>query len=163
MGTAGNRTGELVQQVIQSQWRKLGIDARIKNEPARVFFGETVRKRKFSHMAMFAWVSSPENVPRTILHSSHIPTAENNWAGQNDTGFRNAEVDDLIDRMELELDRERRRVLWRRLQEIYIEELPVLPLYFRSDPFVVPKWLTGIEPTGHQDVSTLWVENWRAR
>lgn len=163
MGTTGNRTGELVQQVMQSQWRRLGIDVRIKNEPARVFFGETVRKRKFPHMAVFAWVSSPENVPRTILHSSHIPTAENNWAGQNDTGFRNAEVDDLIDRMEVELDRERRRAMWHRLQEIYIEELPVLPLYFRSDPFVVPKWLTGITPTGHQDVSTLWVETWRAK
>ncbi len=46
MTTAGNRTRETVQQVLQSQWRKLGIDIRLRNEPARVFFGETMRKRR---------------------------------------------------------------------------------------------------------------------
>ncbi|MDX1575128.1 MAG: peptide ABC transporter substrate-binding protein, partial [Kiloniellales bacterium] len=63
MTTAGNRSRELVQQVLQSQWRDLGIDVRIRNEPARVFFGETVTKRKFTGAAMFAWLSSPESVP----------------------------------------------------------------------------------------------------
>ncbi len=48
MTTAGNRTRELVEQVLQSQWKRLGIEVRIRNEPARVFFGETVSKRKFS-------------------------------------------------------------------------------------------------------------------
>ena len=60
MSTAGNRTRELVEQVLQSQWQRLGIDVRIRNEPARVFFGETVAKRKFNAMAMFAWISSPK-------------------------------------------------------------------------------------------------------
>ncbi|MEE8506223.1 MAG: peptide ABC transporter substrate-binding protein, partial [Kiloniellales bacterium] len=46
MTTAGDRTRELVEQVLQSQWRQVGIDVRIRNEPARVFFGETVSKRK---------------------------------------------------------------------------------------------------------------------
>ena len=75
MTTAGNKTRELVQQVLQSQWRQVGIDVRIRNEPARVFFGETVAKRKFTAMAMFAWISSPENIPRSTLHSDEIPTA----------------------------------------------------------------------------------------
>ena len=163
MTTAGNRTRETVQQVLQSQWRKLGIDVRLRNEPARVFFGETVRKRQYPSMAMFAWISSPENVPRTTMHSDHIPTPENNYAGQNDTGFRDAEADKLIEEIEVELDRDKRRLMWRRLQEIYVEELPALPLYFRADAFIVPKWLAGIEPTGHQYSTTLWVENWSVR
>jgi peptide/nickel transport system substrate-binding protein len=163
MTTAGNRTRETVQQVLQSQWRKAGIDVRLRNEPARVFFGETVRKRQYPAMAMFAWISSPENVPRTTMHSDHIPTPANNYAGQNDTGFRNAEADKLIEDIEVELDRDKRRLLWRRLQEIYVEELPALPLYFRADAFIVPKWLAGIEPTGHQYSTTLWVEDWSVR
>ncbi len=162
MTTSGNRMRELVQQVLQSQWRAAGIEVRLKNEPARVFFGETVRQRKFPAMAMFAWVSAPENVPRTTLASTHIPSAANNFAGQNYTGFRNAEVDQLVDRIELELDRAARQSLWKRLQAIYAEELPALPLYIRADAFVVPPWLGGIQPTGHQYPSTLWIENWRA-
>jgi peptide/nickel transport system substrate-binding protein len=159
--TAGNRTREAVQQVLQSQWRAVGADARIKNQPARVFFGETVRKRTFPGFAMFAWYSAPENVPRTILHSSHIPTEANNFAGQNYTGYANPEMDRLIDAIEVELDREKRRALWKRFQDIYAEDLPSLPLFFRADAFVLPKWLAGVEPTGHQGVSTLWIENWR--
>lgn len=160
MTTAGNRSRELVQQVLQSQWKQIGIDVRIRNEPARVFFGETVSKRKFSAMAMFAWSSSPENVPRTTLHSDQIPSPANNWGGQNYTGFKSKAMDDLLDAVEIELDRDRRRALWHRLQRLYAEELPALPLYFRADAFVLPKWLTGIEPTGHQGTTTLWVENW---
>jgi peptide/nickel transport system substrate-binding protein len=160
--TAGNRTRETVEVVLQNQWKKLGIDVRLRNEPARVLVGETLRQRKFPGMVMLALVSSPEETPREELHSSAIPTAENNYTGQNDTGFRNADADSVIDRLEGELDRDKRRALWYRLQEIYMDELPVLPLYFRADVFVMPKWLAGIEPTGHEYGTTFWVENWRA-
>jgi peptide/nickel transport system substrate-binding protein len=160
MTTAGDRTRELVQQVLQSQWKRAGIDVHIRNQPARVFFGDTVSRRRFSAMAMFAWISAPESVPRTTLHSNEVPTAENGWAGQNYGGFRNAEVDALIDAIEVELDEGKRRTLWHRLQAIYAEELPALPLFFRANPFVLPRWLQGVVPTGHQYPTTLWVEDW---
>ncbi|MEL0013156.1 MAG: peptide ABC transporter substrate-binding protein, partial [Alphaproteobacteria bacterium] len=69
MTTAGNRVRELVEQVIQSNYRDIGVDLRIRNQPARVLFGQTIRKREFGALAMFAWFSSPKNVPRTTLHS----------------------------------------------------------------------------------------------
>ncbi len=163
MTTAGNRTRELIQQIIQGQWRQIGVDARIMNQPARVFFGTTVTQRKFDGVALFAWISAPESVPRTTLHSSFIPTAANNWSGQNSTGFRNAEADTLIDQIERELDREKRKALWYRLQALYAEELPALPLFFRADGYVLPNWLEGVVPTGHQYSSTLWIENWRVK
>jgi peptide/nickel transport system substrate-binding protein len=163
MTTAGNRTRELISQVLQSQWRYIGIDARIRNEPARVFFGQTVSERKFPAMAMFAWISSPENVPRSQLHSARIPSEGNNFSGQNYPGFANAEVDELIDLIEVELDKNKRLKLWHRLQQIYIEELPVLPLYFRAEAFVLPQWLKGLKPTGHTGQSTLWIEDWHAK
>ena len=161
MTTAGNRTRELVQQVLQAQWRQAGVDITIRNEPPRVFFGSTVSRREFSAMALFAWASSPENVPRTTLHSSHIPTLENNWSGQNYTGFNNAAMDVLIDATEEELDPERRRELWRWIQRIYAEELPVLPLFHRANAYILPVWLEGVQPTGHQYGTSLWVEHWR--
>lgn len=162
MTTAGNRSRELVQQVVQSQLRRIGVDVRIRNEPARVFFGETVTKRRFDALAMFAWISAPESVPLTTLKSDQIPTEDNNWAGQNYTGYANPEVDALIEAIEIELDREKRRTLWHELQRIYARDLPVLPLFFRADPFVIPKWLKGVEPTGHQFPTTNWIERWRA-
>jgi peptide/nickel transport system substrate-binding protein len=162
MTTAGDRTRELVEQVLQGQWKAIGIEVRIRNEPARVFFGETVSKRKFPDLALFAWFSSPEHVPRSTLHSQEIPSAANGWSGQNYTGFRNAESDGLIDKIEIELDKPTRGEMWHRVQQIYAEELPALPLYFRSEAFIFPKWLKGVVPTGHMGVSSLWVEDWSA-
>lgn len=160
MTTAGNRTRELVQQVLQSQWKSVGIEITIKNEPARVFFGQTMTERRYSGLGLYAWMSSPENVPRTTLHSDNIPTADNNFSGQNYTAFKNAEMDVLLEQIETELDKSKRLLMWRRIQHIYAEELPVIPLYFRASAFVLPKWLSGVEPTGHQYATTYWIENW---
>ncbi len=161
MTTAGNRVRELVEQVLQNYWKAVGIEVKINNQPARVLFGETISKRKFTGLAMFAWLSAPENLPRTTLHSESIPIEANNWAGQNYTGFRNAEIDTLIDAIEIELDRGKRGTLWKRLQQIYAEELPAIPLYFRADGFILPKWLKGVRPTGHMYTTTHWIEEWR--
>lgn len=161
MSTAGNRIRELVEQVAQSQWKALGVEVRIRNEPARVFFGETLGHRRFSSLAMYAWLSAPESVPRSTLHSSMIPSADNNWAGQNYAGYASKDMDALIDGIEVELDRGKRKEMWHKLQRLYAEDLPALPLYFRADPFLIPKWLSGIIPTGHEDPTTLWVEYWR--
>ena len=160
MTTAGNQSRELVQQILQAQWKILGIQVRIRNQPARVLFGETVTQRRFPSMVMYAWISSPESVPRTTLHSSMIPTQENGWAGQNYAGVQDKRFDRLIDKIELELDRDKRQSLWHQLQKLYAEELPVLPLYYRADSHILPLWLTGVTPTGHQVPTTMSVEDW---
>jgi len=161
--TAGNRTRELVAQVLQSNWRTLGIDVRLRGEPARVMFGQSVRERRFPGMVMFAFFSSPGNVPRSTLHSSMVPDAANNWSGQNYTGYRSAEMDEAIDRVETDCAPADQTRLWQTIQRLYAEELPVLPLYFRANAFVLPRWLKGVTPTGHQFPSTLWVEHWTGR
>ena len=161
MTTAGNRTRELIQQVAQGQWRQIGVDTVIRNEPARVFFGETTSRRRFTGLALFAWISSPENVPRSTLHSQEIPNEANGWSGQNYTGYRNPRMDELLGAIEVELDRDKRKLLWEELQRTYAEDLPALPLFFRADAHVWPKWLSGIRPTGHMAPVTLWVEEWR--
>ncbi len=158
--TSGNQTRELVQQVIQSDWRKIGVDSVIDNEPARVLFGQSTRERTYKDTVMYAWLSTPRNIPRTTLHSTMIPTPENNYAGQNYPGFKNAETDKIIDDLETVCEPEANRALWTRLQQIYTEQLPALPLYFRAEAYIIPTWLTGITPTGHQYTTTNWVETW---
>jgi peptide/nickel transport system substrate-binding protein len=66
--SAGNRVRELVAQVVQSQLRQVGVDLRIKAEPMRVF-SEALNRRQFTGLAMYAWVQSPQGVPRSTLHS----------------------------------------------------------------------------------------------
>ena len=160
--STGVRARELQQQVMQSQWRAIGVEATIKNEPPRTLFGETLRHRHFTGMAMFGWSSAVESSPRQTLSSGQIPTEANNWGGTNYTDFRNPRMDADIDALERELDPAKRLPLWTEMQRIYADELPVLPLFFGSEAHVWPNWLKGVTPTGHNQPTSLWAEHWRA-
>jgi peptide/nickel transport system substrate-binding protein len=158
--TAGNRVRELVAQVIQSQLRQVGIEVRINAEPPRVFF-EAMNRRSYGGLGMYAWVQRPQGVPRSSLHSKEIPTAENGWSGQNYSGYANPQMDKALDDAERELDFDRRRAYFAEIQRLAADDLPALPLFFRVDPFVIPKPLKGVTPTGTLNSSTLWIERWR--
>ncbi|RYZ64893.1 MAG: peptide ABC transporter substrate-binding protein, partial [Proteobacteria bacterium] len=160
MTTAGNKARELVQVFLQDQYKQIGVEIVTKNEPARVFFGETTRKRNYGAMAMFAWVSSPENSPRSTFHSSNVPSEKNGWSGQNYMNWVNKDNDKLLEELELEFDAAKRVTLAHKIMKNYTEEVPVLPLYYRSDVSVVPKNLKGYRPTGHQFAETNNVEEW---
>jgi peptide/nickel transport system substrate-binding protein len=161
MTTAGDKTRELVEQVLQGQLREIGVDLRIKNESARVFFGQTTRERKFTGIAMYAWSSAPGAVPRATLHSSEIPSSENNYAGQNYSSIRMPELDRLIEDLERELNADGRIAIWDGIQKIYADELFIFPLYWRSNVHILPHWLKDLQPTGHIVSSTVQIENWK--
>jgi peptide/nickel transport system substrate-binding protein len=160
--TAGNRIRELQQQVMQDQWKRACIEVLIKNEPARTFFGETIQKRAFTGIAMFAWSSSISYPPRQTLASDHIPAAANAWSGSNIMDWHSARTDADIKTAETDLDPVHQKAAWSDMQHVYAEELPVLPLFFRAEAHVVPTWLKNYEPTGHTDYTPTWAEDWRA-
>ena len=162
MTTAGNHSRELVEQVLQSYWKKVGIEIRLKNEPPRVLFGETLPHRNFE-LAMYAWISSPENVPRSIFHSGEIPNAANGYSGQNVGGYSNPEMDRLLEALDVELDPAKRKTIWAAVERLYATDLPSLPLFFRADSFFLPKWLGGVRPTGNQYPTSLWVTDWTVK
>jgi peptide/nickel transport system substrate-binding protein len=160
MTTSGNRLRELQEQVLQSWWKAACIETNIKNEPPRTLFGETMKKRSFSGAVMYGFTYTVTGSPRLTLGTDMIPRPENNYGGVNFTGFSNPEMDADIAAVESELDPVKRHALWADMQRIFATELPALPLFFRSDAHIIPKWLKGYEPTGHADYGTFWAENW---
>lgn len=158
---SGNRGSDQIAQVIQSDLRQVGVELRLKAAPARIYFADLTR-RKFD-LAFYSWITSPGSVPRTTLHSTEIPTNDNGWSGQNYPGYRNPEMDRALDSAERELDPGKRRDFFADILRLYADDLPVLPMYFRTDSFVIPKQLTGVVPTGNQTCSSLWIETWRWR
>jgi peptide/nickel transport system substrate-binding protein len=161
MTTAGNKVRELVQTYLQDQWRGIGVDVRIQNEPGRVFFGQTMRRRSFDGVALYAWTSTPENNPRSTLASTAIPSEDNGWSGQNTPGWSNARVDALVDELDRAFDEQERLDIIHEILWHYTSEVPVIPLYYRSDSSVAPMNLVGYRLTGHQISASNHVERWR--
>lgn len=157
MTTSGNKTRERVEQLLQSQWREIGVDVQIKNEPAKVFFGETMRKRKYEAMAMYAWLKDPVVLSTTLWSCKNIPSEKNNWQGQNQPGYCNDKVDQLLTQSTREMDEQKRIKLGQDLEVVLADDLPALPLYFRVDVSVTKKGLKNWKPTG-----TLQPVSWNA-
>ncbi|MFI4996824.1 MAG: peptide ABC transporter substrate-binding protein [Hyphomicrobiales bacterium] len=160
--TAGNRLRELQQQVLQSNWKAACIEVTIKNEPARTMFGETLKKRVFPGMVMYASTFGVTESPRRNYGTGGIPSEANSYGGSNYSGISIPRLDELIRESEQELDPEKQIGLWAEMQTIYATALPHVPLFFRAEPHIIPKWLKGYVTTGHGDLSSLWAQDWRA-
>ena len=158
--TAGNRLRELQEQVLQSNWKAACIEVTIKNEPARTVFGETLKKRAYPGLEMYAWTSNVTESPLRTLGSGQIPTAANNYGGSNYIGFSDSRMDADIAAAEGELDPAKQKAIWADMQRIYAEAVPTLPLFFRAEAHVTPTWLRGYVPTGQGDMSPDTAEAW---
>ncbi len=158
--TSGNQTRELTQQVMLSQWKAIGVEVVIKNQPSRTFFGQLMRHREYTGLAEYASTSEIGLVQTNRLSSTRIPTADNNWSGGNFPGVADPRMDADLAAAEVELDRAKQKVFWDDMQVIYSTELFALPLYFRSDPEIVPTWIKGYVTSGKEDYTTYWAETW---
>ncbi len=159
LAAAGAKLNEMIEVYLQEKFKAVGVELLVKNEPPRVFFGETVSHRKFD-LAMYSWISIPESSPRSSLHSSMIPSASNSWAGQNYPGYKNPEVDHLIEKLEEELNPQQRAAYAKKIVEAYVKDIPVIPVYYRPTNCVIPKGLKGFRLSGHTFYETLTAENW---
>jgi peptide/nickel transport system substrate-binding protein len=160
VSTAGNRVRELEEQVLQSNWKNVGIEVTIRNDPPRTLFGETLKKRTFTGMAMYSWTSQVAELPFKTLGTGQIPNPSNNYGGANYVGFSDPRMDADIAAATSELDPQRAKQIWADMQRIYAEKLQVLPMFFRAEAHVTPLWLKGFTPSGQADVSSYWAEYW---
>jgi len=151
--TAGNAIRERTQQFFAEDLKKIGIAVKINNAPSAVVFADDYTQRasecKWTGMFEFAWVSNLQEDGGLFQYRNlntgaiMVPTKENNYQGQNIGGWRNDEFDRLTSQAVLEFDEAKRKQLFARAQEIWAEELPALPLYFRANPYVVRKGLVN--------------------
>jgi peptide/nickel transport system substrate-binding protein len=125
-------------------------------------FGETLKKRQYTGLAMYTYIGEVGGSLRTSLASTMIPTEANGYTGGNTTGFADPTMDADIAALETELDPERQKRISAEVQRIYAEQLPALPLFFRAEAKVVPTWLHGYALTGHSGYSARWAEFWHA-
>ena len=158
--TTGNRVRELIEQELQARWRTVGIQVTIANDNAPVLLGDRLPHGVFD-LALYSWNNPPENPPTYTLLSASIPSAGNDFVGGNFPRFSDPETDRQIGLLVTELDPDKRKPIWAKIQEAYAQQLPALPLYFESTIFVIPTWLKGVDPGGHLGNTTQWVEEWR--
>jgi len=126
MKTTSNNTGrEKMFQIIQSQLKEVGIDAKLAFEEANTFFGTTTPNGKFQ-VAEWCWLASPDPSVKTLFSSEQIPPT-----GQNYYRYKNADVTKWINEADNSVDLAVRAELSKKISKQMAADLPLIPLYQR--------------------------------
>jgi peptide/nickel transport system substrate-binding protein len=158
--SSGQNNRERTQLVLREQYRAFGIDLQIENYGPTVLYGTFedggVLKRGTFDIAMYAWLSSPEPSRREALYSAgSIPPH-----GQNHPRFVNAALTALLEQGGTETDEARREELYRRAQEILVDEAPVIPLFWYTAIDPVTDRLRNFRPNATQSADTWNAAEW---
>ncbi len=125
----GNEERIKVATILQQFWKKIGVNISVRTVEWAAFINEFVNKGRFESLIL-GWNILDDPDIFDVWHSSAIK--EN---GLNFVGFSNAEVDELLESARVSVDREKRKALYDRMQEILYEEEPYLFLYV---PYALP-------------------------
>jgi peptide/nickel transport system substrate-binding protein len=150
---------EYIEVYLQDAWKKIGVEVLLKNAPARVLLGDIVRHRKFE-MVYYSNVMAPNDMGSERYLSEMIPSEKNGWSGSNRSGWVNHDVDRWLKEAEHSFNAKKRISLMRKVLKAYTEDLPALPLYYRSNSSVIPKDLKNYDMSGHLYSEYLTVETW---
>lgn len=91
---------------------------------------------------------------RFAFHSREIGIGNNNFIG-----YSNGELDSLLDAAARTYADDKRKEIYRGIQEHLVEELPVISLYFRTGTLLVNEKVHGIERIGEMSIYRD-IENW---
>ncbi|CUN43114.1 extracellular solute-binding protein [Clostridium disporicum] len=122
-----------VCQIVQENLAKIGVNVELTNQEWAVFL--STRQNGEYQIARHGWIGDYSD-PMTFLDM---------WVtggGNNDCGFSNSEYDSLIAEAKVETDTKKREELLRQAEDILMDEMPVIPVYFYT---TVMAWNDDVE------------------
>lgn len=126
--------------IIQNQLRKVGIEVKIRSVEWAAFLNQFVMPGHFDAVVL-AWTQPYDPDGFDIWHSSRAAAG-----GLNFIGFADAEADALLDAGRRTLDREKRKSLYNRFQEILHREQPYTFLYVPYQLSAIQRRVRGVDP-----------------
>lgn len=157
--SAGLKVLENIQVYICEQFKSIGAQCLIKNEPPRVLLGQSVPRGEFD-LAMYGQPIPPDSSLSSYFSSSSIPTAQNSWAGGNSIRVNSKQLDQLLKQFDSEPNRNKRNSLIKKIEAHLKNSFTMIPLYHRREAIVMPRNLQGLEPS-YEGTGFTNPENWK--
>ncbi len=110
-----------VQQMLK---KNLNVDIQLENKEWKVYM--MARKNLEHDIVRAGWVAD-------YLDPSNFFDILRSYSGNNNTGWKNAEYDELMNQIASTSDTSRRNELFEEANRLLSEEMPIIPLYYYSD------------------------------
>ena len=140
-----------IAEAIQQMWkRELGIEVRLLNMEWKVYLD--TEKRLDYEVSRAGWIGDypdPSTFLETFLSES----------GNNRTGWKNAEYDRLLKEAARLGDQKTRYELFQKAEAIFLDELPIIPIYHYTRVYLIQPSVRGWSPTilDHHPYQNVWL------
>ncbi|MCB1121257.1 MAG: peptide ABC transporter substrate-binding protein [Verrucomicrobiae bacterium] len=144
---------KIIAETIQQMWKStLGIDVGIYNQEWKVYLD--AQSNLDYDISRAGWIGDYVD-PYTFLE---MFTTGN---GNNDTGWSNARYDELIATAPLAGTTEKRYAMLQEAESILMEELPIIPIYIYTRPFLIHPDLKNWNPKllDNRNMKYIWLED----
>ena len=138
-----------IAQAVQDMWKKnLGVEVTLDNSEWKVYI-DKVQSLDYN-IARMGWLGD-FNDAINFLELYYAADG-----GNNDTGWENKEFQALLDQSSTEADAAKRQELLKQAEAIFMEEMPVIPVYFYTNNWVQADNLKDVAVSGLGDVQFKW-------
>lgn len=124
---------EKICVALAAMWARIGVNVKVDAMPKAQYFARTPKK-EFS-ACMQGWGDNNRDAIFTLKPLFH--SLNDKGAGDTNYGnFKNAELDDLIDKIEVEMDLVKRQAMINQAVDLVHKEVLVIPLHRQIIPWV---------------------------
>lgn len=127
----------------------IGIDVNANAQPASVFF--PARARGEYSMSMSGWGTLTGEAHYTLSSIAHSNDKERKMGAFNVLGYKNAEMDKVLQDAAVEMDEGKRRALLEKGNELVLRDRPRLPLVAVGSAWAMQKAKVTIKPRVDED------------
>lgn len=140
-----------IAEEIQSQWKKnLGVDVQLQNKEWKVFLNDLHEGNyQIGRMGWLADYDDPFN---------YLELYKDKDGGNNDTNWENPKYKALLDQSNIEKDPVKRKAILTEAEQILMDEMPLMPLYFYTYAWVQDEKVKGVVIDGLGYVDYKWVD-----
>lgn len=125
---AGNARREAVQAIVIPELAAVGIEAKADNSDPGELFQQRLPQRQ-TELMLYAQVASPDPSVTTIFACENIPSAENDFAGQNANAWCNEEATALMKEADRTPDADERLTVTQQVGDMIRADFVWLPFY----------------------------------
>jgi peptide/nickel transport system substrate-binding protein len=151
--TTINAVRQKVQDVMKSNWEKIGFKITLKSVDAAVFFTNTSpdgANHFWSDIEMYTNSGDPD--PTSYFNSGwscgQIASKANNWQSGNYSRYCSKDFDAIVANLKKETDQNKRNTLATQANDLLIQQVVVIPIVNRTFATSgVSKTLKGVNPT----------------
>ncbi len=130
-----------VARVIASQLSEVGIEVDVQSFEFGTFFAD-VKKGNYQLASMQTAAIAEPDFYYTYFHSSRIPDAEHLHV-HNRWHYRNPQLDVLVERGRVTMDRDERKAVYAEVQRIVAQDVPIVPLWHEHNIAVMNRSIAG--------------------